>query len=386
DPFAEPALLIGPTTTAAELAGRMGVLVGDALRQLRVLGVASPGPDTPLAAETAAQLARWRGHAVEQALPAVPDLLGIEENPLRREGDRDQDARLWYTGERFTVLRRGFGRVRLRAAVIGVGSKTVGPMLVNRDEGHGVAFAGTVPDGETLVFAEDGHVRLEGRDVTSQAWAWKGACFAGSDDSPVRPRDFVFAGAGADPARVATFAVATPAGAFSPVAVFPHQGLPLPMPGVGLGETRFAFFVHEARFAGEDEAANRRTLPVPRHEAGFFGTTVFHGGGEPPPTVPSARIALSWEEHEAYAVRVLIPARFRALYPDEPEGAGALARVEEALERHRPAGVDVRVEYLEDRWVLGGGALGGATPDPLLGLRGGTELWPSPPTPPEPES
>jgi hypothetical protein len=49
------------------------------------------------------------------------------------------------------------------------------------------------------------------------------------------------------------------------------------------------------------------------------------------------------------------------------------------VERFRPAGVDLRVEYIDDRWTLGEGTLttedGG---DPLSLIRGGTELWPSP--------
>ncbi|HEU0077746.1 MAG TPA: hypothetical protein VFQ76_08880, partial [Longimicrobiaceae bacterium] len=302
-------------------------------------------------------------------------LLGIEENPLRREGGEPRD---WRSGESVPVLRRGFGRVMLRASVTGVGSHTVGPMLVNRDEGHGIAWAGTVPDGATLVFGEDGHARLDGVEVTSRAWAWKGACFAGSDDDPLRPRDWVFAGPGAPAARAATFAVPTPAGAFAAGFTFPHAGHPVAMPGVGLGKTRFAFFTQEAHFSGTDRAAEppRPLPPVPRTETGFADESVFHPGaaGERP---VAARVALSWLEHEAYAVRVLVPARFRGLFADGDE---ALRRVRRALERHRPAGIDVRVEYLEDRWILGGGALATGA-DPLLDLRGGTVVWPRPDTP-----
>ncbi len=370
EPFDEQLLRIGQTVTVAELAGRMGARVRDALRQLRVLGVEDPQAETRLDGAAAARLARWRGYGVEQPLPDVPELLGIEENPLRREGG---EPRGWFSGERFAVRRRGFGRVMLRASITGVGQKTVGPMLVNRDEGHGIAYAGIVPDGQTLVFAEDGHVRLEGVEVTAMAWAWKGACFAGNDDSTVRPRDFVFAGPGADPARLARFAVTTPAGAFSPDFAFPHAAAPIPMPGVGLGETRFAFFTQQAHFAGTDEDGDPLP-PLPRTEVGFADGSVHDSPAVRP---EAARIALSWLEHEAYAVRLLIPARFRTLYPEEN---GALERVRDALERHRPAGVDVRVEYLEDRWILGDGALEETT-DPLLGLRGGTVLWAPPVTP-----
>jgi hypothetical protein len=374
-PVEERVVRMRESISVAELAGAMGVRLSDALRQLRVLDAPAAGPADRLDAETAARVARWRAWAVDQELPVRPELLGIEENPLRREGGEPRD---WRSGESFPVLRRGFGRVMLRASVTGVDGHTVGPMLVNRDEGHGIAWAGTVPDGQTLEFGEDGHARLDGVDVTSRAWAWKGACFAGSDDDPLRPRDWVFAGPGAPAARAATFAVPTPAGAFAGGFPFPHAGHPVPMPGVGLGKTRFAFFVQEAHFSGADrEAEPPRPLPlVPRTEVGFADESVFHPGAAGTRPV-AARVALSWLEHEAYAARVLVPARFRALFDDGDE---ALRRVERALERHRPAGVQLRAEYLEDRWILGAGVLATGA-DPLLDLRGGTVLGPRPDTP-----
>jgi hypothetical protein len=137
-------------------------------------------------------------------------------------------------------------------------------------------------------------------------------------------------------------------------------------------------FTQEAHFAGADRAVKppRPLPPVPRTEAGFADESVFHPGAAGARPV-AARVALSWLEHEAYAVRVLVPARFRTLFDDGDE---TLRRVRRALERHRPAGIDVRVEYLEDRWILGGGALTVGA-DPLLDLRGGTTVWPRPDTP-----
>ena len=55
--------------------------------------------------------------------------------------------------------------------------------------------------------------------------------------------------------------------------------------------------------------------------------------------------------------------------------------VRRALERHRPAGVDVRVEYVDDRWILSeSDVTAGTSADPILSLRGGSVLW----TPPAP--
>ena len=53
-----------------------------------------------------------------------------------------------------------------------------------------------------------------------------------------------------------------------------------------------------------------------------------------------------------------------------------------AIERVRPAGVDVRVEYLDQAWTLGESALPGADDaDPTAFLRGGTVLVPPEPPP-----
>jgi hypothetical protein len=87
-------------------------------------------------------------------------------------------------------------------------------------------------------------------------------------------------------------------------------------------------------------------------------------------------VQLSWLEHEAYAVRVLIPARFARL---DGDGATIAERVRRALARHRAVGVEVRVEYQDDAWILGSTPLTeGETPDPILSLQGGSVLSPSP--------
>jgi hypothetical protein len=94
---------------------------------------------------------------------------------------------------------------------------------------------------------------------------------------------------------------------------------------------------------------------------------------EAPPT--AAELALSWLEHEAYSVRVLIPKRFADLDSDEEH---VNEHVRTALERFRPAGVKLEVAYLDDRWTLGEGVITGPTGDPNARLLGGTALWPQP--------
>jgi hypothetical protein len=60
-----------------------------------------------------------------------------------------------------------------------------------------------------------------------------------------------------------------------------------------------------------------------------------------------------------------------------------LQAVARALERFRPLGVELRVEYIDDRWRLGGGTLtSGLVDDPIASLRAGTVLWSAPPLEP----
>jgi hypothetical protein len=94
----------------------------------------------------------------------------------------------------------------------------------------------------------------------------------------------------------------------------------------------------------------------------------------------SALVSLSWLEHRAFVVRLLIPRRFQILATeDDPEGVQVRQRVAQAVKRFQPAGVDVRVEFIDDRWILGGAKLISAeSDDPITLLRSGTLLWSAP--------
>src|SRR6266850_405323 len=74
-----------------------------------------------------------------------------------------------------------------------------------------------------------------------------------------------------------------------------------------------------------------------------------------------------------------IPRWFRGLTPDDSDGVQTRQRVAQAVKRFQPAGVEVRVEFEDDRWVMGGGTLhAGDLIDPIVQLRSGTMLWPAP--------
>lgn len=384
--FVRGQVRMGRTIAVAELARQMGVRLEEVLQRIAALGTAGLTGDSTIPPELAARAARKYGFQVEQTLPVAEEVLGIEENPLRREPPPEQEKKVACAhGHRFTVLRRGFGRELLQVRVVGREDKTVGPMIVNRDEGHGVGFFGAVPAGKELVFMEEGRVFLEAGDVTSFAFSWQGACFA-DEHAPDR-HDFVFDGPGTDPRPRAAFAVATPDGALDRDAAFPHAGLSISVPGIGIGVTRMAFFVQQAQLSSREGAAEAPVIRrvTPHSSIGFADQSVFAPvplAQRPTPDAhpasdyeapEAADLYLSWLEHEAYALRVIIPRRFALLDGDGPL---VTKRVGSALERFRPAGVQVRVEYLDDRWSLGRGFLPekpGAE-DPNLRLRGGTVL------------
>jgi hypothetical protein len=354
--------------TVTDLSRQIGVTAGEIVARLAPIGIANATRDTALPPDTAVLIARKYGFSLRQRLRPQFELLGIEENPLRREsypydGTSQEEC---FNGYLFKVLRRGFGRELVRAEITGVENRTWGPMLVNRDEGRGVGFFGQVPAGKKLTLSEDGKAILDGTALTTLAFSWRGACFA--DRSEPGARDFVF-----DSPR-AIFAIAIPDGALDREFSFPHAGNPVEVPGVEVGMTRMAFFVQEAHLSSLDQDPEQVRAVTPHYAIGFADESILAPAtSETYPT--QAELVLSWQEHEAYVLRVIIPPRFRLL---DGDGLTITAQVEAALERFRPAGVTIRVEYRNDNWVLGQSpVLDQAAADPNLMLMGGTRLSPS---------
>lgn len=311
------------------------------------------------------------GTVVNREFEPSAERLLIEENPLTAASGGKSPRK---HGELFSILRRGFERAVLRVQVEGIQNRTFGPMLVNRDEGHGVGYAGSVPAGETLEFLEEGRAVLGSQDVTANAFAWQGACYAAGTEAHLK--DFVFAGPGLTSDRAASFARSTPLNALQSNFVFPHAGDGLPMPGLDVGETRFAFFAQEAHFSQDGNPVLR--VP-PRPAVGFADQSVF-APGPAEERQPAAQVTLEWQERKAFWVNVWIPKRFRKWKLDDEEGRATRDSVELALNRFRPAGVRVNVEFQDDRWTLGRGILPEADKISIFVAPpgSGSELWQPP--------
>jgi len=299
----------------------------------------------------------------------APDLVALEENPFR---NADLDPAPKRHGELFRVLRGGLDDVDVTVRVRGVGTRTVRPLVVQVYAGRGLGFEGDVPDGAELRFETSGRATLDGTDVTGSAWSFSGAVFA-SGAATLPGRDFVFAGEGISGDRVARFVQTAPLpAALDPAAGFPHGAAavgPLRLP---LGESRWAGFVRVAH-AGSPVSAS----PPPRTKRARFDAAVFaerasiHGVSA---GAPSMGVGFAWEEREPFAVRVLLPRRLRAI--DDETGTQLRQPLRLLLDRHRAAGVDVRVEYADPRWTLGAGVVRDTEDEALGTVLAGTELWP----------
>ncbi len=295
------------------------------------------------------------------------DLVALEENPFRNADIAPTPKK---HGQTFQVVRGGIDDVTVTVRVLGVASRTVRPMVVECHAGHGVVFEGSVVEGAELRFESSGRATLDGGDVTGSTWAFRGAVF-GSAAGKVSSHDFVLAGDPDDGDRQATFVRTTPlADAFGVSATFPHGAPTLEPMGLPRGLSKWVGFVRAAHTSGPTGAP-------PRTKLGRFDSAVFaEDDGLAGVTAGDAsmRLGFEWEEREPFAVRVLLPRRLQVL--DDDKGTLLREPLRRRLDRHRAAGVDVRVEYADPRWTLGAGVVRDETDEAIGTVLSGTELWP----------
>ena len=297
------------------------------------------------------------------------DVIALEENPFR-SADADPVER--EHAARFLLLRGGMAEVDTTVVVTGVADRTERPMVVSLDAGHGLAYEGGVPEGSELRFLASGRVTLDETDVTGSAWEFHGAVFA-SATKELPDMDFCFADAAASAdGRDARFVVSAPASELmTSDAGLPHGAAGVQPARLPIGQSHWACFVRLAHCG-----ANAGQPAIPRTSAGTYDRAVFgdaDSAGALHCGAASLAVGFEWEEREPFAVRVLLPRRLSSLDDD----AGTLLRepLRRLLERHRPAGVRVGVEYADPRWTLGEGVLRDDVTHPLGTVLSGTELW-----------
>jgi hypothetical protein len=321
------------------------------------------------------------GGGVEEVAPAE-DVLALEENPFRPQAIEPVPRR---HADRFRHLRGGLDEVVVSVRVAGIEDRTVAPQVVNVDAGRGVAYTGAVPDGQELRFERDGRITLGGANVTRYGFSFAGAVLAAAAEPC--PADFVFAGGEDDTGgRAATFAVSTPLGdAFDATAAFPHAGGLMGALPLGIGESRWAFFVGEGAFGSGPTRhavpADRSAFAAPESAGGsaLRGSVFADATGAPPP--PAGAVGFDWQEREPFAVRLWLPPRLATV--DAAAGTAGAGqpplrdRLRALLDRHRAAGVHVYVEHADDRWMMGAGVLREAgSEEPIGAVVLGTRLWP----------
>jgi hypothetical protein len=271
------------------------------------------------------------------------DLLALEENP---EEDVDIEPVPRRHRDLFTVDRLGFGPVHCDTIVVAREDRCIWPMVVDVGLGHAVVYAGRLDDGQELRFRSSGMVELDGADVGNLAFSIDGGVFA--DEAAAVPGiDFVFADQSDEDAfgdRAARFGVCKPV-ASALDDPLPHGGGLTPPITLRVGTTRLRFFVREATFAAEGQD----TQPV--FAAGFWDGSLAADAADQ----PAANVGFAWRERQPYTCTLWLPRRFSTL--DVAGETPLRERIRLALDRVRPAGVYLGVDYADDLWTLGEGVL-----------------------------
>jgi hypothetical protein len=251
--------------------------------------------------------------------------------------------------ETFPVTRGGFFDGPVTISVTGVQGRTVKPLVIDRTSHHGVGYDGVLADGQTLVFAADGTVLLDGADVTAKAFAFHGALVTDprpQTDPPSAPQpgDSTF-DAASDDADMVGFVVVEPEHAMDrrrprpTVTPLDH----IPVTQLAIGESRWRFSVEEGAF-----------------DASGFDGAVFALPAEPGALAalpPSGTVQLTWKENEPFAASVLIPSELKTLQDQGLVDGDLPTLVRAGLERFRAAGIRLDVRYFDRDWILGSSVL-----------------------------
>jgi hypothetical protein len=258
----------------------------------------------------------------EGAIVSKQGYIYLVENPLADKSTEDVERR---QAERFKVNKGGFFDTVAAVKITGVKQRTVFPQIINVTTRQGIGFRGSLNENDVLLFSRDGKAFLNGADVTGQCYYFSGALFNEDVFSPGDPNH--------------TFVLVEPHGSLQ--RNYPRPVITplteLTMPDLPLGESQWRFSVREGVFDGDgfDECV----FALPKNPITLQTFPV------------SGKVQLQWQEHEPFAVSVLVPDAMQSL-DDALEDVDLLAWIRAGLERFRAAGIRLNVEYYSEQWVL----------------------------------
>ncbi len=308
---------------------------------------------------------------------ATGDWLALEENPFKKTTIPPE--KFAHRGIR-KILRNGFDPVPVAISITGIEDRTVCPMIVDINKGHGLYYAGPVSDGQTLEFTADGRVLLDGAAADNQAFAFTGAVFAENTNlTKAQSTEFAFCNVhGTTPhGQCGVFVETQPVEeGFS--ADMPHMGGLSPAITLAVGATNLQFFVRIAHFGGRTTEPLADQAAVESYSAAHYGTSLFALNTNGAGAIDAAmRVGFEWQEREAFKVIVWLPSRF-ANYDlnKEPEELTLAQRLSNLLDRHRAAGISLDVQYASDLWQLPYGYVTDSdSPESYKSITAGSRLW-----------
>ncbi len=282
--------------------------------------------------KTRFRIPKTGGAPGEEAWETLEQFIYILENPIVDKETELAEAR---QRQLFPVRRGGFFHGKADFVVVGNANRTVKPLVINQTTREGYGYRGVLTDGQELVFSRDGHAYLDGADVTKKCYRIYDGFF---DDTEMARF--------ADGHPVQGFALVEPEGAADRDQPGPAVvGLDiLPAPRLLHGDNTLRFSVEEGAFDASrfDEAVFE--LPDASDAAGDAALKALP---------PSGKFQVKWREHEAFVVRLLLPPALKAWEAAFLSGGSLPKLLGRGLERFRPAGVRLEVDYWSDEWILG---------------------------------
>lgn len=250
------------------------------------------------------------------------DYLYLVENPLFEKQSEEKERR---QRERFRITKAGFFDTTPAVKIMGVNKRTVYPQIINVTTQQGIGFLGTVMQGQTLLFTQEGKAYLDGLNVTDRCYYFEGALFDEMSPAAAEIND--------------RFVMVEPEGALQ--RKFPRPTLvplsELSMPELPLGDSDWRFSVREGVFDGD--AFNHCVFALPKNKLQLQSVPA------------SGKTQILWQEHEPYALTILIPDDLQAL-DDFLEDVDLTSWIHAGLERFRSAGIRINIDYYSDEWIL----------------------------------